>query len=124
MVAWLAKVSTLRSSSPREAHQRDAWSRATCSAWYGSMSCCSALCPAATTMDDPGASEPAQDAAPAAASDSHDTLKYHLLGPSLTKAGQDAVDQRKVSGARSASSPRERLNEAGFRDHLQRIQRV
>ncbi|KAL8809918.1 MAG: hypothetical protein Q9200_002995 [Gallowayella weberi] len=27
----------------------------------------------------------------------HDTLKYHLLGPSLTKAGQDAVDQQKVS---------------------------
>ncbi|KAJ6084645.1 hypothetical protein N7486_011445 [Penicillium sp. IBT 16267x] len=26
-----------------------------------------------------------------------DTLKYQLLGPSLTKAGQDAVDQRKVS---------------------------
>ena len=26
-----------------------------------------------------------------------DTLKYHLLGPSLTKAGQDEVDQRKVS---------------------------
>lgn len=26
----------------------------------------------------------------------HDTLKYHLLGPSLTKAGQDAVDQKKV----------------------------
>lgn len=26
----------------------------------------------------------------------HDTLKYHLLGPSLTKAGQDTVDQRKV----------------------------
>jgi DNA polymerase kappa len=26
----------------------------------------------------------------------HDTLKYSLLGPSLTKAGQDAVDQRKV----------------------------
>lgn len=25
------------------------------------------------------------------------TLKYHLLGPSLTKAGQDAVDQAKVS---------------------------
>lgn len=24
------------------------------------------------------------------------TLKYHLLGPSLTKAGQDAVDQDKV----------------------------
>ncbi|KAI8950635.1 DNA polymerase kappa [Xylaria longipes] len=27
----------------------------------------------------------------------HQTLKYHLLGPSLTKAGQDAVDQAKVS---------------------------
>ncbi|KAG8631140.1 hypothetical protein KVT40_000280 [Elsinoe batatas] len=27
----------------------------------------------------------------------HHTLKYHLLGPSLTKAGQDAVDQKKVS---------------------------
>ena len=26
----------------------------------------------------------------------HDTLKYHLLGPSLTKAGQDSVDQSKV----------------------------
>ncbi|CAI6335724.1 unnamed protein product [Periconia digitata] len=30
-------------------------------------------------------------------SDEHDTLKYHLLGPSLTKAGQDAVDQQKVA---------------------------
>lgn len=30
------------------------------------------------------------------ADESHDTLKYHLLGPSLTKAGQDAVDQTKV----------------------------
>ena len=27
----------------------------------------------------------------------HDSLKYHLLGPSLTKAGQDTVDQQKVS---------------------------
>lgn len=27
----------------------------------------------------------------------HDSLKYHLLGPSLTKAGQDTVDQAKVS---------------------------
>lgn len=31
----------------------------------------------------------------------HDTLKYHLLGPSLTKAGQDAVDQQKVAGIQS-----------------------
>jgi DNA polymerase kappa len=30
-------------------------------------------------------------------SEEHDTLKYHLLGPSLTKAGQDTVDQQKVS---------------------------
>ncbi|KAJ5778756.1 hypothetical protein N7520_002002 [Penicillium odoratum] len=29
--------------------------------------------------------------------ENNDTLKYSLLGPSLTKAGQDAVDQRKVS---------------------------
>ena len=36
--------------------------------------------------------------APTSTADSeHDTLKYHLLGPSLTKAGQDAVDQSKVS---------------------------
>jgi len=28
--------------------------------------------------------------------DEHETLKYHLLGPSLTKAGQDTVDQSKV----------------------------
>lgn len=27
----------------------------------------------------------------------HDTLKYSLLGPSLMKSGQDAVDQQKVS---------------------------
>ncbi|PSN70099.1 DNA-directed polymeras-like protein kappa [Corynespora cassiicola Philippines] len=27
----------------------------------------------------------------------HDSLKHHLLGPSLTKAGQDTVDQQKVS---------------------------
>ena len=27
----------------------------------------------------------------------HHSLKHHLLGPSLTKAGQDAVDQKKVA---------------------------
>ena len=27
----------------------------------------------------------------------HNSLKHHLLGPSLTKAGQDAVDQKKVA---------------------------
>ena len=48
--------------------------------------------------------EPSGDLTRAAAEDipqkeqlEHDTLKYHLLGPSLTKAGQDAVDQNKVS---------------------------
>ena len=30
------------------------------------------------------------------ATEDHETLKYHLLGPSLTKAGQDTVDQQKV----------------------------
>ncbi|ORY02478.1 hypothetical protein BCR34DRAFT_574154 [Clohesyomyces aquaticus] len=30
-------------------------------------------------------------------SDEHNTLKYSLLGPSLTKAGQDSVNQQKVS---------------------------
>lgn len=30
-------------------------------------------------------------------SQNHKSLKYSLLGPSLLKAGQDAVDQRKVS---------------------------
>lgn len=29
----------------------------------------------------------------------HDTLKYSLLGPSLTKAGQDTVDQQKVNAS-------------------------
>ena len=31
------------------------------------------------------------------AASQHHTLKYHLLGPSLTKSGQDGVDQSKVS---------------------------
>ena len=35
-----------------------------------------------------------QDAPPAS---QHHTLKYSLLGPSLTKSGQDGVDQQKVS---------------------------
>lgn len=44
--------------------------------------------------------QPAPAPAPAAATNAaaeHDTLKYSLLGPSLTKAGQDSVDQSKVS---------------------------
>lgn len=55
-------------------------------------------------MDNPpprhGTAKPGADGLPDAAPqhpDGHDTLKYSLLGPSLTKAGQDAVDQQKVS---------------------------
>ncbi|EMC94353.1 hypothetical protein BAUCODRAFT_111160 [Baudoinia panamericana UAMH 10762] len=33
----------------------------------------------------------------APAASQHHTLKYHLLGPSLTKSGQDGVDQKRVS---------------------------
>ncbi|CAG8185259.1 unnamed protein product [Penicillium olsonii] len=41
---------------------------------------------------------PGKDANPdLAPTDDLDTLKYQLLGPSLTKAGQDSVDQQKVS---------------------------
>lgn len=36
--------------------------------------------------------------------DEFKTLKYHLLGPSLTKAGQDKVDQSKVRSQRVPSS--------------------
>lgn len=46
------------------------------------------------------ASHPARDEAQEKDKDlitDHATLKYSLLGPSLTKAGQDAVDQSKVT---------------------------
>ncbi|KAL8733951.1 MAG: hypothetical protein Q9181_003364 [Wetmoreana brouardii] len=47
----------------------------------------------------------------------HDTLKYHLLGPSLTKAGQDAVDQQKVSEIiYNASKGSKFFNHEEFRD--------
>ncbi|TKA75044.1 hypothetical protein B0A55_06001 [Friedmanniomyces simplex] len=42
------------------------------------------------------AAAPTISSAPPDASQHH-TLKYHLLGPSLTKSGQDGVDQGKVS---------------------------
>ncbi|KAL9003631.1 MAG: hypothetical protein Q9188_003508, partial [Gyalolechia gomerana] len=50
---------------------------------------------ARSTTEDDCAKPP--DAKAEVAVAEHDTLKYHLLGPSLTKAGQDAVDQQKVS---------------------------
>ncbi|KAJ5810710.1 uncharacterized protein N7503_002928 [Penicillium pulvis] len=48
-------------------------------------------------MESPGG--PVKDTKPDSAQgeENSDTLKYQLLGPSLTKAGQDAVDQQKVS---------------------------
>lgn len=52
------------------------------------------------TSDGPESPSNAQDtsveAVGRAGVNEHDTLKYHLLGPSLTKAGQDSVDQQKV----------------------------
>ena len=47
------------------------------------------------TVDGSAKTQEAQSAT-AGVVNEHDTLKYHLLGPSLTKAGQDAVDQSKV----------------------------
>ncbi|KAH6620002.1 DNA-directed polymeras-like protein kappa [Boeremia exigua] len=43
------------------------------------------------------AAQASESPQPDVASNEHDSLKYHLLGPSLTKAGQDTVDQQKVS---------------------------
>src|SRR5271154_5015069 len=40
---------------------------------------------------------PALPVEPAPQASQHNSLKHHLLGPSLTKAGQDAVDQKKVA---------------------------
>lgn len=45
-------------------------------------------------QDSRAASQPQPQQQPVASQ--HATLKYSLLGPSLTKAGQDSVDQRKV----------------------------
>ncbi|KAJ4366599.1 hypothetical protein N0V95_000100 [Ascochyta clinopodiicola] len=42
-------------------------------------------------------SEPLYPPSAASNPNEHDSLKYHLLGPSLTKAGQDTVDQQQVS---------------------------
>ncbi|KAJ9649851.1 hypothetical protein H2198_010822 [Neophaeococcomyces mojaviensis] len=41
--------------------------------------------------------ENARNAAAFPAASQHHSLKHHLLGPSLTKAGQDKVDQKKVA---------------------------
>ncbi|KAI2615978.1 DNA/RNA polymerase [Hypoxylon sp. NC1633] len=57
----------------------------------------------------------------------HETLKYHLLGPSLTKAGQDSVDQSKVSEIiYSASKGSKFFNREEARDKVltQKIQDI
>jgi len=80
------------------------------------------------TTDGPAIQLIAQDASveavPGSEVNEHDTLKYHLLGPSLTKAGQDSVDQQKVSlqclnpHASYFTSTNAGL---GCRSHLQRL---
>ncbi|OTA76961.1 hypothetical protein M434DRAFT_25975 [Hypoxylon sp. CO27-5] len=57
----------------------------------------------------------------------HETLKYHLLGPSLTKAGQDSVDQSKVSEIiYNASKGSKYFNHEEVRDKVltQKIQQI
>ncbi|KAL2816262.1 hypothetical protein BJX63DRAFT_430267 [Aspergillus granulosus] len=56
-----------------------------------------------------------------------ESLKYHLLGPSLTKAGQDSVDQRKVSEIiYNASKGSKFFNHEQARDRVltEKIQRI
>lgn len=53
------------------------------------------------TADDAGTIQEAEISTSGTVNE-HDTLKYHLLGPSLTKAGQDAVDQQKVMSSHNA----------------------
>lgn len=52
---------------------------------------------AAMTDHPADSAPPPTESAPPPPASQHHTLKYHLLGPSLTKSGQDGVDQRKVS---------------------------
>ncbi|KAI9051831.1 hypothetical protein LZ554_004093 [Drepanopeziza brunnea f. sp. 'monogermtubi'] len=57
----------------------------------------------------------------------HDTLKYSLLGPSLTKSGQDNVDQQKVSEIiYNASKGSKYFNNEEARDKnlTQKIERI
>ncbi|KAG9238039.1 DNA-directed polymeras-like protein kappa [Amylocarpus encephaloides] len=59
--------------------------------------------------------------------DLHDTLKYSLLGPSLTKSGQDNVDQTKVSEIiYNASKGSKFFNHEEYRDKnlTQKIERI
>jgi hypothetical protein len=46
----------------------------------------------------------------------HDSLKYQLLGPSLTKAGQESVDQAKVRKAAATPQQHRQQPKRGFSD--------
>jgi DNA polymerase kappa len=46
-----------------------------------------------------------EDSRPEDTSPEHVSLKYQLLGPSLTKAGQDSVDQSRVHTYSPSASP-------------------
>ena len=63
-----------------------------------------------------------QDEAP---KDMQETLRHRLMGPSLTKAGQDTVDQSKVCTSLSTPdvSPKIVIT-IGLGNHLQRLQRL
>ncbi|KAI9894773.1 MAG: hypothetical protein M1814_002130 [Vezdaea aestivalis] len=57
----------------------------------------------------------------------HDSLKYHLLGPSLTKAGQESVNQAKVSEIiYNASKGSKYFNNEEVKDKVltEKIQRI
>jgi len=51
----------------------------------------------AVTVDGQSLDEAIEAARNAPAASQHHSLKHHLLGPSLTKAGQNGVDQKKVA---------------------------
>ena len=98
----------------------DAWSRAQALPWYSPL-CKDRVC-GAVIMDSPEPKESVDETETGLGSngDAHSSLKHQLLGPSLTKAGQDAVDQRKVSCPTSFDSiiairKREELKASRFR---------
>jgi acetyl esterase/lipase len=54
--------------------------------------------------------------------DELETLKHRLAGPSITKSGQEDVDQRKVRASVDGGWT-EAHTSIGFRNHLQCLQR-
>ena len=56
--------------------------------------------------------------------DEFKTLKYSLLGPSLTKAGQEKVDQSKVRTLGPAFKSSTNMSVTGIRNNIQCIERL